>query len=113
MTPRVHEALSADACRDLQGQLAERLVALRGQFQEAAASYSVHVQGMLADVGDTLAADDPSRLGSAELSTRAEALRRVLREVEQLSLKPSKGRRRDLKAIQRIAEHVSEVVAEW
>jgi hypothetical protein len=113
VTARADETASATACRELQAQLAERLVGLRGQFQEAVASYSVRVQGILADVGDTLAADDPARLGSRELSARTEALRRALREVEQLSLKPSKGRRRDLKAVQRVAEHASEVVAEW
>jgi hypothetical protein len=113
VTARVDEARAADACRDLQTRLADRLATLRGQFQEAVASYSVRVQGMLADVGDTLAADDPARLGAAELSARSDALRRALREVEQLNLKPSKGRRRDLKAIQRVVEHASEVVAEW
>ena len=113
MTAHGDGTRSADDCRELQAQLAERLVGLRGQFQEAVASYSVRIQGMLADVGDTLAADDPGRLGSAELSARAEALRRALRLVEHLDLKPSKGRRRDLKAVQRVAEHASEVIAEW
>jgi hypothetical protein len=113
VTARADETRAAAACQELQAQLAELLVGLRGQFQEAVASYSVRVQGMLADVGDTLAADDPTRLGPAELSARAEALRRALREVEHLNLKPSKGRRRDLKAVQRVAEHASEVVADW
>jgi hypothetical protein len=113
VTPGADPAHPADDCRALQAQLAERLIRLRGEFQEAVASYSVRVQGMLADVGDTLAADDPARLGHAELTARAETLRRALRQVDHLDLKPSKGRRRDLKAVQRVAEQASEVVAEW
>jgi hypothetical protein len=73
----------------------------------------VRVQGMLAEAGDTLTGDDPARLGKAELEARMDALREVLREVEHAQLKPAKGRRKDLRLVQRIADRTCEVTSEW
>ena len=105
--------MSADACRALQLRMVDDLALLRTQFQEAVANYSVRVQGMLAEAGDGLAGDDPARLGKAELDARAHALRELVRDIERVQLKPAKGRRKDLRAVQRVAERVSEVVSEW
>jgi hypothetical protein len=101
------------ACRELQRRLAEDLVNVRGQFQEAVANYSVRVQGMLAEAGDSLAGDDPARLAASDVKARTEVLREVLRDVEALSLKPARGRRRDLRAIQLVAERACEMVSDW
>lgn len=105
--------MSADECRALQLRLADDLAVLRTQFQEAVANYSVRVQGMLAEAGDALAGDDPSRLGKEELHARAAALRELLDHVEHAQLKPAKGRRKDLRAVQRIADRACEVTSEW
>jgi hypothetical protein len=105
--------VTPDECRALQRRLADDLAALRTQFQEAVANYSVRVQGMLAEAGDTLAGDEPARLGKAELEARVHALREVLHDVEHVHLKPTKGRRKDLRAVQRLADRVCEVVSDW
>ena len=105
--------MSADECRALQRRLADDLATLRTQFQEAVANYSVRVQGMLAEAGDTLAGDDPTRLGKAELEARVHALHEVLHDVEHVHLKPTKGRRKDLRTVQQVADRVCEVVSEW
>ena len=105
--------MSPDDCRELQRRLVDDLAVLRTQFQEAVANYSVRVQGMLAEAGDTLAGDDPARLGKADLEARMDALRELLREVEHVRLKPARGRRKDLRAVQRVANSACEVVSEW
>ncbi|HZQ99474.1 MAG TPA: hypothetical protein VFC93_11745 [Chloroflexota bacterium] len=103
----------ADAYDQLRARLAEQLVDLRAQFQEAVASYSVKVQGELAEAGDILTADDPTPLSRRERQARAQALRAALARVGSLSLKPGKGRRRDLKAIQELARDLARELAEW
>jgi hypothetical protein len=105
--------VSAEECRDLQRRLTDELASLRTQFQEAVANYSVRVQGMLAEAGDALVADDPSRLGKADLEVRMNTLRELLRDVGHVQLKPARGRRKDLRAVQAIAERSSEVVGDW
>ncbi len=105
--------MSADECRALQRRLADDLATLRTQFQEAVANYSVRVQGMLAEAGDGLVADDPSRLGKADLEVRMNTLREMLRDIGHVQLKPAKGRRKDLRLVQEIAERSCEVVSDW
>lgn len=105
--------MSAQECRALQRRLAEDLATLRTQFQEAVANYSVRVQGMLAEAGDALVADDPSRLGKADLEGRMNTLREMLRDVDRAKLRPARGRRRDLRTVQEIAERSCEVVSDW
>src|SRR5947209_2793645 len=85
-----------DAYEQMRGRLAEQLADLRAQFQEAVASYSVRVQGQLAEAGDVLVAVDPGKLSKAERQARERALRAALDRLGNLSLKPGKGRRRDL-----------------
>lgn len=103
---------SDDPCPVLQKQLADQLVILRAEFQEAVASYSVRVQGLLALVGDLLV-DEPVKLGDAEQKRRARLLRQALRDVGNLDLKPAKGRRRDLKAAEQFATALCDEIAEW
>lgn len=85
----------------LQRELADRLLALRGQFQEAVANFSVRVQGELAHLGDGLL-DDPSSLGADDRAERLRALRAAIEELEKVDLKPSKGRRKDLRRVDRL-----------
>lgn len=97
----------------MQRELSERLALLRGMFQEAIAAYSVRVQGRLADVGEQLLGDDPTRLGADERRRRAKALKRAIDAIDQLGLKPARGRRRDLKAVQDVAKRLSAELEEW
>lgn len=97
----------------LRGRLVEQLGDLRAQFQEAVASYSVRVQGRLADVGDMLAADEPGSLSKSELADRVAAMRGALERLMALDLRPAKGRRRDLKAVQELAENLSGTLSDW
>jgi hypothetical protein len=106
-------AADAEAYAELRGRLVEQLADLRAQFQEAVASYSVKVQGQLADVGDMLAADEPGSLSRSELAARTDALRGAVDRVMALSLKPAKGRRRDLKAVQELSEELAKTLSDW
>lgn len=71
------------------------------------------MQGQLADVGDMLAADEPGSLSESERTARAAALRDALDRVMRLSLKPAKGRRRDLRAVQKLADSLAGTLSEW
>lgn len=103
---------SDDPCPALQKQLAEQLVIVRAEFQEAVASYSVRVQGLLAQAGDLLV-DESARLSDVEKKRRARLLRRALDEIASVELKPAKGRRRDLKVIEVFATALCDEIAEW
>jgi hypothetical protein len=105
------EALTDD-CAALQAHIAEHLVVLRAEFQETVASYSVRVQGMLSQAGDLLL-DDTGKLSATDRKHRERGLRRIVEALEALDLKPAKGRRRDLKAVERFATQLGDEVAEW
>ena len=110
--PVVNKVTVDDEGVALQAHIADRLVTLRAQFQEAIATYSVRVQGMLSQCGDLLG-DDVTKLSGPDRKHRERALRRILVMLDALDLKPAKGRRRDLKAIQTFATKLSGEVAEW
>ena len=101
-----------DDCATLQSHFVERLGTLRTEFQGVVASYSVRVQGRLSQAGDVLA-DDAEKLTSNERKRREKALRRLLEALGAIDLKPSKGRRRDLKAIEQFAKQLGDEVATW
>ena len=96
----------------LKRQVAVRLADVRAQFQEAVATYSVKVQGRLAEVGDALA-DDGAQLALDDRRAREKALRDALALIERVDMKPAKGRRRDLKAVQELAEQLVQLTEEW
>ena len=108
----VTPASTDDECAGLRGHIAERLVVLRTEFQNAVASYSVRVQGMLSQAGDLLM-EDAEKFGSSDRKHREKALRRIMGELDTMDLKPSKGRRRDLKAIELLAIQLSDEVSTW
>src|SRR5207248_3619282 len=87
-------------------ELADQLAHLRSEFQEAVACYSLRVQGILAEIGDALAADDPGKLSSRELKARRRLLREAIDRAGAMKLKPAKGRRRDLKAVEALAKEL-------
>lgn len=96
----------------LKRSLAERLIGTRAEFQEALTCYSVRVHGTLAQICDVLLEPEGS-LGDAEARAREQTLRRALEHLENLELKPSKGRRRDLKAVEVLAKDLATETADW
>jgi hypothetical protein len=110
--PVVNKVTVDDDAGALQAHIADRLVTLRAQFQEAIATYSVRVQGMLSHCGD-LVDEDLKKLSAPDRKHRERALQRILVAMDAMDLKPAKGRRRDLKEIQTFATKLSREVAEW
>jgi hypothetical protein len=96
----------------LKRALAERLLGTRAEFQEAVICYSVRVQGMLARIGDVLD-EDFDGLSAEDAHNRERALRRALDHLESLDLKPAKGRRRDLKAVETLAADLAAEISDW
>jgi len=109
-TPKEEDAAATYAA--LQRTFAEHLAMVRAEFREAVANYSVRVQGLLTHVDDSVADGVPA-LSSDERARRTRALHDVLKEIESLNLKPSKGRRRDLKKVETLAEHLGDIIDEW
>ena len=97
---------------ELQKRITDQMVVLRLEFQEAVACYSVRVQSLLTQLGDMLA-EDASRLTPVDRRTRERVLDHALAGLDRLDLKPAKGRRRDLKAVELFAEDLSDAVADW
>jgi hypothetical protein len=95
-----------------QKRIADQMVVLRLEFQEAVACYSVRVQSLLTQLGDMLA-EDAGHLSPLDRRSRERVLQRALAGLDRLDLKPAKGRRRDLKAVELFAEDVSDAVADW
>ena len=100
------------AVREQQQRLLEQVVALRAQFQESIACYSVRVQGLLAIAGDVLEEDLRTSTPGEQLA-RATALRIAIEHINAMKIKPSRGRRRDLKAIEDVADELTRLVADW
>src|SRR5262249_48963613 len=109
-----HESTNgrADELDALKRALAERLLGTRAELQEAVICYSVRVQGILARIGDVLA-EEFDGLSAEDARSRERALRRALDHVDSLDLKPSKGRRRDLKAVETLAADLAAEMADW
>jgi hypothetical protein len=101
-----------EAYDSLRRELSERLVALRAEFREAIVNYSIQVQGVMTRVGESLA-DATDELSPTELKARLRSLREALEALDDLNLKPTKGRRRDLKSIEEYVVHLSHSIGEW
>jgi hypothetical protein len=102
----------SEALLALQRALVERLTGTRAEFQEAVTCYSVRIQGVLAHVSDVLN-ETAAGLSEDETRSRERTLRRALDHVESLELKPAKGRRRDLKAVEALATDLVAAMADW
>lgn len=96
----------------LQRTFAEHLAMVRAEFREAVANYSVRVQGLLTHIDDSVA-DGSSPLTGEDRERRRRAIQDALKAIESLNLKPSKGRRRDLKKVETLAEHLGDIIDEW
>ncbi len=107
-----HDSGQSETLLALKRVLAERLIGTRAEFQEAVTCYSVRIQGILAQVGDVLA-ETTGSLTEDESRARERVLRRALDHLESLELKPAKGRRRDLKAVEILATDLATEFVDW
>lgn len=101
-----------ELCQEAQRQLAASLVDLRGQFHEAVANYSVRIQGLLTQAADVLV-EPIDGTTPAEQQARLRTMTALRAEIDCLRLKPSKGRRKDLKAVEKLAEQLGHTIADW
>ena len=104
---------SDDEYSKLKARLAEHLADVRAQFQESIASYSVKVQGRLSEIDDVLTANAADDLSESDRQARLSSLKAALRRVDALKLKPGKGRRRDLRAVQQLGDEVMATLSDW
>lgn len=101
-----------DSSTVLQSKLNQGLVGLRAEFREVVANYSVSVQGLMAQASDTLA-ESSSGGDAAEEKRRVRVLRELLVELDQINLKPNRGRRKDLKRVEKFVARLADAVADW
>lgn len=89
-----------------QRELAAALQALRVLVKEVGGNYLAGLQADIARV-DRMQADlEPC-------ARRAAELQRMILWINELDLKPHKGRRRDLKALDKLIEQLTETVEDW
>ncbi|MBM3860966.1 MAG: hypothetical protein FJ395_15145 [Verrucomicrobia bacterium] len=89
-----------------QRELAAALRTLRILVKEVGGNYLAGLQADIARV-DRLQADlEPD-------ARRAAELQRMIRRINELDLKPHKGRRRDLKALDKLIEQLTATVEDW
>ena len=89
-----------------QRELSASLQTLRVLVKEVGGNYLAGLQADIARVDRTLADTAPNPKRMAEL-------RRMIIAIEALDLKPHKGRRRDLKALDKLIGRLTDAVEEW
>lgn len=87
-------------------ELSAALQTLRLLVREVGGNYLAGLQADIARLDRMLADLEPSRGRAAEL-------RRMIRWITDLDLKPHKGRRRDLKALDKVIGRLAETVENW
>jgi len=89
-----------------QRRLSASLQTLRLLVKEVGGNYLAGLQADIARVDRALADVEPSPRRMAEL-------RRMSDWIDKLDLKPHKGRRRDLKALDKLIKRLTETVEQW
>ncbi len=89
--------------------LVQRLAGVRADFEESAAQYTLRVLGRLAEITDTIT-DTASETHPQQ---RLTMLRDALRCLDALDIKASRGRRKDLRAIERALDELDTTLADW
>ena len=89
-----------------QRELSAALKTLRVLVRETGGNYLAGLQADIARVDRSLADAAPDTRRLAELQ-------RMLRGIAALDLKPHKGRRRDLKALDKLIGQLTDIVEEW
>src|ERR1700677_4949566 len=88
----------------------EELDFLRKIFRELMASYSVRVEGEIAQMREAVAAEEKKKKHS---SSRLRDSRDIITLIRTLDVKTEKGRRRDLKKIDLLIEELNRFVENW
>jgi len=95
-----------------QHEFAAALQTLRILVKEVGGNYLATLQSDIARVERTLG-DDTEDGGETPDRHRIADMRRMLRLIGELDLKPHKGRRRDLKALDKLIGELNDTVEEW
>lgn len=93
---------SAEQAAALKKDLLGRLQHLRSVARETTTSYLSNLERSILEAMDTLSGD-AGRNGRARHGD-PRTLKRLIRRVDQLSVKPEKGRRKDLKKLERAVD---------
>ncbi len=91
--------------------VAEELTFLRKTFRDLVATYSAQLEGEIAHLQGIVQSDGESKKKLP--GSRATDLRDMLMLLRSTEVKPSKGRRRDLKKVENLIEELRTIVERW
>ncbi len=91
--------------------VAEELAFLRKTFRELLNSYASGIEGEITRLHTQISADADSKRKLP--SSRLDDLRDMLMLLRSLEVKPTKGRRRDLKKVENLVEELSAIADRW
>jgi hypothetical protein len=91
--------------------VAEELTFLRKTFRDLVGTYSAQLEAEIANLHATVVADGESKKKLP--GTRVSDLRDMLMMLRSLEVKPTKGRRRDLKKVENLIEEMRTIVDRW
>lgn len=91
--------------------VAEELAFLRKTFRDLVAAYSTEVEGEIARVQGLVSAESGSKKKLP--ASRMNDLRDMLMLLRSLEVKPTKGRRRDLKKLEIVVRELTEIADRW
>ncbi|MCX7887352.1 MAG: hypothetical protein N3B01_08905 [Verrucomicrobiae bacterium] len=89
-----------------QRELSAALQTLRILVREVGGNYLAGLQADIARVDRLVAELEPSRQRAAELQ-------RMIRWIAELDLNPHKGRRRDLKTLEKVVSRIAKAAENW
>ena len=89
----------------------EELAFLRKTFRDLVGNYAAQMEGEIARVHAAVQADGESKKKLP--ASRGTDLRDILMLVRSLEIKPSKGKRRDLKKVENLVEELRSIVDKW
>lgn len=91
--------------------VSEELTFLRKTFRDLASAYSAQLEGEIAHVQTVVQRDSESKKKLP--GTRVSDLRDMLMLLRSLEVKPTKGRRRDLKKVENLIEELRMIIERW
>jgi hypothetical protein len=96
----------------LRQELIAELDQVRLELQQALEALRLRLEGEITQAQEVLAAPDPAVDGE-DRSSRAATMAALLEEARALHIKPEKGRRRDLKRLEDLADTLRERMTGW
>jgi len=86
----------------------QRLLLINGLLDEVARNYVARLHREMVELARTLERPPPPNSEKADKS-----LKTILKKIEQLQIDPERGRRKDLKKIDRLIGEIQAVVERW